>query len=44
MGKNNGKRGVRTPYAEWTSIMRKLDNELEGDKKKMKASDQDKEK
>lgn len=28
MGKNNGKRGKRTEYARWESIMAKLDNEL----------------
>lgn len=28
MGKNKGKRGKRTPYAKWESIMAKLDNEL----------------
>lgn len=33
MGKNNGKHGARTPYAKWTSIMRKLQNELDEGKK-----------
>ncbi len=28
MGKNKGKRGKRTEYAKWESIMAKLDNEL----------------
>lgn len=28
MGKNKGKRGKRTEYARWESIMAKLDNEL----------------
>lgn len=36
MGKNNGKKGKRTEFAKWTSIMRKLDNELEKEKQKNK--------
>ena len=28
MGKNKGKRGKRTEYARWESIMAKLDNEI----------------
>lgn len=28
MGKNKGKRGKRTEYAKWESIMAKLDNVL----------------
>lgn len=37
MGKNNGKKGARTEYAKWTSIMRKLDNEVEKEKQRVKA-------
>lgn len=37
MGKNNGKKGKRTEYAKWTSIMRKLDNELEKERQRVKA-------
>lgn len=36
MGKNNGKKGKRTEYAKWTSIMRKLDNEIEKEKQRIK--------
>lgn len=36
MGKNNGKKGKRTEYAKWISIMRKLDNEVEIKKEKEK--------
>ena len=32
MGKNKGKRGARTPLAKWTSVMRKLDNQIEKEK------------
>ena len=42
MGKNNGK-GARTPYAKWTSIMRKVDNELAKEKQRVKVSNTDKE-
>ena len=28
MGKNKGKKGNRTEYARWKSVMAKLDNEL----------------
>lgn len=38
MGKNNGKKGARTKYAKWTSIMKKLDNEIEKEKQRVKAS------
>lgn len=39
MGKNNGKKRERTDYAKMTSIMRKLNNELEKEKQRVKASD-----
>ncbi len=41
MGKNNGKHGARTEFAKWTSIMRKLQNELEEEKKSKKPSKTD---
>ena len=28
MGKNKGKRGKKTEYAKWESLMTKLDNEI----------------
>lgn len=42
MGKNNGKKGKRTPFAKWTSIMRKLDNQLEEEKRNSKPKRADK--
>lgn len=39
MGKNNGKKRERTEYAKLTSIMKKLDNELEKEKQRVKTSD-----
>lgn len=39
MGKNNGKKGKRTEYAKWTSVIRKLDNEIEKEKQRVKAID-----
>lgn len=43
MGKNNGKKkGRRTPFAKWTSFMRKLDNELEEAKRNNKPKKSDK--
>jgi len=38
MGKNKGKRGKRTEYARWESIMAKLDNELKEQAAEMKKS------
>ena len=32
MGKNKGKKGKKTPYARFQSIMAKLDNSLEKEK------------
>ena len=43
MGKNHGKKGARTTYAKWTSIMRKLDNELSKDKQRNKKTNTDNE-
>lgn len=42
MGKNNGKKGARTEYAKWTSVMRKLDNEVEKEKQRLKVSNSEK--
>lgn len=39
MGKNNSKKRERTDYAKMTSIMRKLNNEIEKEKQRVKASD-----
>lgn len=32
VGKNKGKHGKRTPYAEFQSVMSKLENEIEREK------------
>lgn len=34
MGKNKGKKGQKTPYARFQSIMAKLDNDLAAEKAK----------
>ena len=41
MGKNNGKHAARTAFAKWTSVMRKLQNELDEEKKTKKPSKTD---
>jgi hypothetical protein len=38
----NSKRGKHTAYARWTSIMRKLSNEIEGEKQRAKSAINDK--
>lgn len=37
MGRNNGKKGKRTRYAKWQSIMAKLDNYLADQKAENKG-------
>lgn len=39
LGKLGCNKGKHTPHAKWTSIMRKLENELEKEKQKNKAID-----
>lgn len=38
LGKLGSNKGKHTPHAKWTSIMRKLDNELEKEKQRAKES------
>lgn len=42
MGKNNSKRKERTPLAQWTSIMAKLDNQLKAEEIARKAKKSEK--